>query len=281
MMITTQTQLLGVMGHPIAHSKSPHMHNKALTAQQLPYTYLAFDVHPIDLPSAVHGMRALGARGWNVTIPHKVSIMPFMDEVSEDARLIGAVNTVVCEDGKLIGMNTDGAGYLRSLQEETGLNVKEQRILLIGAGGASRGVAFAFAQAGARHIVIANRTWEKAERLQKHLAPLIETKAIRLDEIERWIKDRTLIVNTTSVGMHPNTEASPLPAELLPEGAVVSDLIYTPAKTKLLKQAESRGCIIHNGIGMFVHQGALAYEQWTGVQPPLDVMREVVMSQDD
>lgn len=278
--ITAQTQLLGVIGHPIAQSKSPHMHNAALAEQQLPYKYFAFDVHPNQLPQAVRGMRAIGARGWNVTIPHKVSIMSLLDEVSDDAQQIGAVNTIVNEGGKLYGFNTDGAGYLQSLQEETGLNVREQRILLIGAGGAARGVSFTLAQAGADNIIIANRTEEKAAQLRELLSPLTDVKAIRLDEMRNWITDRTLIINTTAVGMHPNTEVSPLCEELLPQGVIVSDLIYNPAKTLLLRQAEQRGCVIHNGLGMFVHQGALAYEKWTGVKPPLDVMRRAVMSQD-
>lgn len=276
--VTTHTRLLGVMGHPIAHSKSPHMHNMALDSQQLPYTYMAFDVHPERLQQAVEGMRALGARGWNVTIPHKVSIVPLLDEIAEEARVIGAVNTVVCEDGMLIGSNTDGAGYLQSLQEETGLDVRQQRILVIGAGGAARGVAYALAKAGAEHIVIANRTREKAEQLQDALSSLTEVTAIQLDDMRHWMRDRTLIINTTSVGMAPSTDVSPLSQELLPEGAVVSDLIYNPAKTKLLREAELRGCIIHNGLGMFVHQGALAYEKWTGRKAPLEVMRQAVMT---
>lgn len=274
--MTTHTRLLGVMGHPIAHSKSPQMHNAALTHQQLPYTYLAFDVCPERLPQAVAGMHALGARGWNVTIPHKVSIMPLLDEIAEEARVIGAVNTVVCEDGVLLGLNTDGAGYLQSLQEETGLDVRKQRILIIGAGGAARGVAYALANAGAEHIVIANRTRENAEQLRDTLSPLTEVKAVHLEDMRRWLSDRTLIVNTTSVGMAPETDVSPMPEEWLPEGVVVSDLIYNPAKTKLLREAEKRGCVIHNGLGMFVHQGALAYEKWTGTKPPLDVMRQAV-----
>ena len=278
MEITAQTQFRGVMGHQIAKSKSPHRHNAALTRQQLPFMSLAFDVHPEQLSQAVNGMRALGARGWNVTIPHKVTIMPLLDEVNEDARKIGAVNTVVNEGGRLFGYNTDGAGYLKSLVEETGIRVSEQRVLILGAGGAARGVSYALAQAGAGDIVIANRTWEKAERLRSFLTRMADVKAIRLDEIGNWMNDRTLIVNTTSVGMHPNVQESPLEESMLPEGAVVSDLIYNPPKTTLLKRAENRGCVIHNGLGMFVHQGALAYEKWTGVEPPLDIMRQAVMS---
>lgn len=276
MEIGTHTRLLGVMGHPVAHSKSPLMHNRALESQKLPYTYLAFDVRPEELPQAVNGMRALGARGWNVTIPHKVAIMALLDEVNDEAHQIGAINTVVNDGGKLIGMNTDGAGYLRSLKEETGLRLAEQRVLILGAGGAARGVAYALAQSGVQSVVIANRTVAKAEQLRSLLQHLTDVKAVPLAEIEKWIDDRTLIVNTTSVGMHPHVEETPIAGELLPEGAIVSDLIYNPMKTTLLRQAEGRGCVIHNGLGMFVHQGALAYEQWTGVQPPLDVMRQAV-----
>lgn len=279
MLIKTETVLLGVIGHPVAQSKSPQMHNAALSIQKLPYAYFAFDVRPDELPQAVEGLRALGARGWNVTIPHKVAIMPLLDEISEEAQAIGAVNTVVHQDGKLIGMNTDGAGYVQSLREETGIDIQGQRVLILGAGGAARGVAYALAKAGAEHLVIANRTLERAQRLKAFLTQLTDVEAIALQDIGDWIRDdRTLIINTTSVGMYPDVDASPVEKAILPEGVIVSDLIYNPLQTQLLKEARQQGCIVHGGLGMFVHQGALAYERWTGVKPPLDVMRQAVTS---
>lgn len=278
MEIKTETELLGVIGHPIAQSKSPQMHNAALSIQKLPYAYFAFDVRPGDLPQAVEGLRVLGARGWNVTIPHKVAIMPLLDEISEEAKAIGAVNTVVHHDGQLIGMNTDGEGYVQSLREETGIDIRGQRVLILGAGGAARGVAYALAKAGAEHVVIANRTLERAEQLKVFLMQMTDVDAIGLHDIGEWIHDRALIINTTSVGMYPDVHASPLQKTILPEGAIVSDLIYNPLQTQLLKEAQHQGCVIHGGLGMFVHQGALAYEQWTGVKPPLDAMRQAVTS---
>lgn len=269
-------QLLAVIGHPIAQSKSPLMHNRALSVQRLPYTYLAFDVHPEMLAQAVDGLRALGARGWNVTIPHKIAVLPLLDAVSDEARQIGAVNTVVNDGGKLYGYNTDGSGYLRSLQEETGLDVRGARVLILGAGGAARGVAYTLAVSGAAQLIIANRTLEKAERLADFLAPFTQTAAVPLSDAGKWMNGVALIVNTTSIGMYPHTESTPLPADIIPEGAVVSDLIYNPVKTTLLQEAERRGALIHSGLGMFVHQGALAYEKWTGVSPPVDVMRRAI-----
>ncbi|WP_054949124.1 shikimate dehydrogenase [Numidum massiliense] len=275
---TAHTQLLAVIGHPIAHSKSPQMHQAALNAQQLPLTYLAFDVWPEELQEAVSGLRALRVRGWNVTIPHKVAIIPFLDAIDEDAREIGAVNTVVNDGGRLIGYNTDGAGYLASLREETGITLREQRVLILGAGGAARAIAYVLARAGVPHIVVANRTASRARELASFVAQWTETSALALEEVAACTSDRTLIVNTTSVGMAPHTDATPLDPRLIPAGSVVSDLIYNPAKTLLLQEAEKRGCTIHNGLGMFIRQGALAYEKWTGKPAPLDVMRSAASS---
>lgn len=274
--ITADVKLLGVMGHPIGHSKSPVMHNAALRSQRLPYVYLAFDVKPEQLGEAVQGLRAIGARGWNVTIPHKVAIMPFLDEISEEADTLGAVNTVVCEDGRLLGRNTDAEGYLQALVEETGIHLEGQRVLIVGAGGAARAVTYALSRAGVSYIVIANRTLERAEQVASLASKWTESKAVGIDGIGKYIGDCTLVVNTTSVGMFPRTNASPFDPRLLPDGIVVSDLIYNPEKTLLLHEAEARNCTIQNGLGMFVYQGALAYEMWTGQVAPIDVMRKAV-----
>lgn len=270
------TGVVGLIGHPVGHSKSPEMMNRAFRACGLNFVYLAFDVLPSELEAAVRGMRALGFRGWNVTIPHKVAILEYLDEVEETAREIGAVNTVVSRDGRLIGYNTDCEGYLRSLVEETGLELAGQRVLMIGAGGAARAVAYALAGAGVESITIANRTREKAERLAESLRRKTDARAVSLSELGRVAGDVTLLVQTTSVGMHPDSEAIPIDPSLLHDRMTVSDLIYRPRKTLLLKEAEARGARIHGGMGMLLHQAALAFEKWMGRPAPLDVMREAL-----
>ncbi len=269
------TGVVGLIGHPVGHSKSPEMMNRAFRALGLPFVYLAFDVSPAELGTAVRGMRALGFRGWNVTIPHKVAVLEHLDEVEETAREIGAVNTVVAREGRLVGYNTDGEGYLRSLVDETGLDLVEQKVLILGAGGAARAVAHALAGAGVKSITIANRTREKAERLAASLRKG-DARAVSLLEVERVIGETTLLVQTTSVGMYPETEAIPIDPSLLHERMTVSDLIYRPRKTLLLREAEARGARIHGGLGMLLHQAALAFEKWMGKPAPVDVMRKAL-----
>jgi shikimate dehydrogenase len=270
------TGVVGLIGHPVGHSKSPEMMNRAFRARGLPFVYLAFDVSPQELETAVRGMQALGFRGWNVTIPHKVAILEYLDEVEETAREIGAVNTVVSRNGRLIGYNTDSEGYLRSLVDETGLELAGQRVLILGAGGAARAVAHALAVAGVESITIANRTREKAERLAASLGRKVDARALSLAEVARVAGETTLLVQTTSVGMYPETEAIPIDPSLLHEGMTVSDLIYRPRKTLLLREAEARGARVHGGLGMLLHQAALAFEKWMGRAAPVDVMRDAL-----
>lgn len=270
------TGVVGLIGHPVGHSKSPEMMNRAFRACGLPFVYLAFDVAPSELGAAVRGMRALGFRGWNVTIPHKVAILEHLDEVEGTAREIGAVNTVVSRDGRLIGYNTDSEGYLRSLVAETGLELAGQRVLILGAGGAARAVTHALADSGVESITIANRTREKAERLAKSLGRKVDARAVSLTELKRVVPETTLLVQTTSVGMYPKTEAIPIDPSLLHAGMTVSDLIYRPRKTLLLREAEARGARVHGGLGMLLHQAALAFEKWMGRPAPVEVMRDAL-----
>lgn len=277
-MITSTTRLVGLFGHPVAHSKSPQMHNQAFAALGLEYRYLAFDVLPEQIGEAVAGIRALGLTGVNVTIPHKVAVIPYLDELSEEARLIGAVNTIVRKDGKLIGYNTDGIGYISALREETGFDVAGKRVLLLGAGGAARAVAAQMALLGAEELVIAARTLDKGEALAEHLASHTATRGMTLLDAQAHSETFDLIVNTTPVGMHPNTDAVPISTTRLHSGQLVSDLIYNPRVTRFLLEAEERGCKINGGLGMFIHQGAHAFQLWTGKMAPTDVMRQTVES---
>ncbi|AMA72301.1 MULTISPECIES: shikimate dehydrogenase [Aneurinibacillus] len=276
----SQTILTGLFGHPVGHSLSPLMHNRAFEACGLNYRYAAFDIDPSRVQEAVQAVRALGMRGVNVTIPYKVTVMDYLDEVDEEAKIIGAVNTIVNEGGKLVGYNTDGRGYVRSLTEETGIDLASQSAVLLGAGGAARGVAIALLKAGLPSLVIANRTVEKAEQLAAHMkqaVPQATVCALPLNKVAEALATSTLLIQTTSIGMHPKTEASPLPAETLHGGLTVSDLIYNPMETRLLRDAKAKGARVHCGVGMFIYQGALSFEYWTGRPAPVNVMREVVM----
>jgi shikimate dehydrogenase len=274
--VDSQTGLLALIGDPVGHSKSPDMMNRALKNHGLPYVYLAFQVAPERLKEAVNGFRALGVKGWNVTIPHKVAIMEHLDEIDESALAIGAVNTVVCEEGKWVGYNTDGPGYLRSLKEEWDLPFPKLKAVILGAGGAARAVGYALATAGVPEISVANRTVEKAEALANHLASFTQTRAVSLKEGKDVIEKADLVINTTSVGMHPDRDATPVPTEWLHEGQYVSDLIYHPRETALLKGAKQQGAKVHEGLGMLVYQAAIAFEKWTGVPAPVSLMKQVL-----
>ncbi|MGZ6503147.1 MAG: shikimate dehydrogenase, partial [Tumebacillaceae bacterium] len=247
-MISSSTRLTGLFGHPVSHSKSPQMHNAAFAHLGLDFAYLAFDVAPEQVQAAVHSIRALGLRGVNVTIPHKVAVMPHLDAVSEEAQLIGAVNTIVNEAGRLIGYNTDGIGYITALQEETGFAVAGKKVLLIGAGGAARAVAGQMALSGAGQLTIAARDREKAQELADHLAAFAATNGCTFGEAEETASAYDLIVNTTPIGMHPHVEQVPFDTSRLQAEQLVSDLIYNPRETRFLQEAALRGCRTHGGL---------------------------------
>jgi shikimate dehydrogenase len=275
--LDSNTIMYGVFGDPIRHSKSPIMLNRAFEEAGINAAYAAFHIGPGQLKDAISGIRALQFRGVNVTIPYKVEVMDYIDEVDEGARIVGAVNTIVNDNGRLIGHNTDGIGYVRSLKEETGINLKGKKVLMVGAGGAARGVGYALAQEGAAHIYIANRTREKAVELANSMSEFTAASGMGLDELADVTGEVGLIVNNTSVGMHPNIDAVPMDTSLIPRGIVVSDLVYNPLITKFLRDSQTRGAVIHSGLGMFIYQGAYAFEYWTGVSAPVAAMRQVVI----
>lgn len=273
-----QTIMTGLFGYPVGQSMSPNMHNAAFQTLSLNYAYAAFPIRPGQLQEAVHGIRALGFRGVNVTIPHKVEIMRYLDEIDDEAREIGAVNTVVNRDGVLVGYNTDGPGFVRSLLEETQVNLSGKRVLILGAGGAARAVAVSLARNGVQHITIANRSRDKAVDLASHVKIHTDVEAIELDQVDaRRLEDIDLLINTTSIGMYPELDGLPISSEYLHSGLLVSDLIYNPLETRLLREARQIGASTHNGMGMFIHQGALAFQLWTGCDAPLDVMKRTVL----
>ncbi|NMO94881.1 shikimate dehydrogenase [Paenibacillus lemnae] len=275
---TSGSLLLGVLGDPIAHSKSPVMHHAALKAHGISGHYVPLHVKPDNLKEAIQAVRVLGFRGVNVTIPHKVEVMSYLDKIDEGAAKIGAVNTIVNDHGVLTGYNTDGIGYVRSLKDEVLPGLSGSNIVVLGAGGAARGIVHALTLEMAGSISIINRTSSKAVQLAEEWGGGTSTiRGYGEHEAEEAVSSADVIINTTSVGMHPHVDQMPVEAEWIPEGIVVSDLIYNPLKTKLLTESEARGCRVHGGLGMFVNQGAFAFEYWTGLTAPVEEMKQAVL----
>jgi shikimate dehydrogenase len=269
------TQRLGVVGHPIAHSISPPIHQAALDALGIDARYERWDVAPPDLPAWVASLRAPDLLGANVTVPHKEAVLSLLDELTPDARAIGAVNTIVHRHGRLLGANTDVEGFARSLAE-AGCDPTGCAAVVLGAGGAARAVGVALLQAGVRRLTIANRTADRAARVvamlasRGHGAASLESLALDAPALEQRVAECELLVNTTSVGLHDG--AAPLPPARVPATAWVVDIIYNPPETALLAAARARGARTLNGLPMLVHQAALAFQLWTGREAPLPVM---------
>ena len=270
-----------VLGHPVVQSVSPAMHNAALAQMGLDGVYVAFDVTPEGLADAVRGLQALGIGGINCTIPHKEALLPLMDELSEEAAFIGAVNTIVFSEGRRIGHNTDAPGFLASLRAE-GADPAGKEVLVLGAGGSARAVVVALARSGAR-VTVANRTVERAEELASQLNAKFHANAVRAVELRAEVLGPTvagadIIVNTTSLGMNPHSEGMPeLPVDRIRPDAFVYDLIYNPLETRLLREARQRGARGAHGAGMLARQGALALELWTGRPAPAELMEQVIL----
>ncbi|MGM0900155.1 MAG: shikimate dehydrogenase [Bacillota bacterium] len=271
-------KLYGVIGDPIAHSMSPVMINDLFDLYGIDATYMPFHVTSDGLEAAVNGLKALGVVGFNVTVPHKTEIMPFLDEIDPMAKAIGAVNTVVNKDGRMIGYNTDGRGYVRGLKEEIS-SLTGQTVLMIGAGGAARGIYFSMAEAGVERIDICNRTPSKATELMRTCPFPVKTEVFDIKKAEELLPQYDLLIQTTLIGMAPKIEGTPLLLKGLKPDSFVSDIIYNPLETKFLREASSAGARTQNGIEMFVYQGALAFEIWTGIFPDTERMRENVLKQ--
>ena len=264
-MITARTAVAGVIGAPVSHSLSPAIHNAAFAAAGLDWTYHAFEVAPGDARRALDGMRALGLRGLSVTMPHKEDVAALVDDCSEDASALGAVNCVVPRAGGLRGENTDGAGFLDSLRTDAGFDPAGRRCVVIGAGGAARAVVLALARAGAREVGVANRTTSRGE-----VAAALAGASGRVVALDA-VAGADLVVNATPIGMVD--DAVPLDPALLAPGQLVADLVYHPSVTPLLAAAAARGAATLNGLGMLVGQAARAFEIWTGEPAPLEAMR--------
>lgn len=284
-MTRLRLQITGIIGDPIAHSLSPAMHNASFRKKQLPYVYLPFRVRPRELRRFLKDIRSWGwgrVRGFNVTIPHKEAILPFLDRVSPEARAIGAVNTVVIEKGKFLGYNTDAAGWLRSLEDETGLRPKGKTAVVLGAGGAARAVVYALAKVGTREIAVSNRTRSRADALAREFGKKFpHTRIVAVpflsDLLHKIFSEIDLLVNTTSVGLG-GTRFAGLSLASLNKKAVVSDLVYRPLLTPLLRQAKKMRLKIHLGWGMLLHQGALSARLWTKKNPDVRAMRDALLN---
>lgn len=285
--ITGHTKLTGLLGSPIAHSISPMMHNEAFRQLQLDYVYLAFNVGTDTLAKAVDGLRALGVHGFNVTTPDKNAMCSLCDKLSPVAEIIGAVNTVVNDHGTFIGHTTDGVGYMRSVSD-AGHDITGKKMTLLGAGGAATSVLVQAALDDVSEISVFSRRGHFYERVQKIISHLRErTKCkITLYDFEdntilkREIADSAILTNATSVGMAPETEQSIISdPSFLHKDLIVSDLIYNPRETKLMRLAREAGCSTFNGLYMLLYQGAEAFRLWTGQEMPISIIKEKYFSQ--
>ena len=281
--ITGHTGLMCLLGSPCRHSISPMMHNKAFEALGLDYRYLAFEVNETTLKTAVEGLKALGARGFNLTMPCKNQMVSLCDELSPAAKLIGAVNTVVNNNGILTGHNTDGIGYMQSVKD-AGFDILGKKMTLLGAGGAATAILVQAALDGVSEISVflrkTSRFYERAEITAKALMEETNCKIKLCDfndpELLRHeLADSAILVNGTSIGMAPDVDACPIPcADVLPNGIIVSDIIYNPKETKLLTMAREKGLPYFNGTYMLLYQGAEAFRLWTGCEMPVELIKK-------
>ncbi len=274
-----KAELVGVFGHPVAENPTIVMQEAAFKTCQLNWRYLTIEVLPEDLEDAMRGLRAMNLRGINLTIPHKVAVLQYLDQIAPDAALMGAVNTVRREGDALIGENTDGKGFLRSLREDAQVHPAGKKILILGAGGAARAIAVELALAGASHMTIVNRTPARGQELVTLLNEHTETKAVFVEWKAAYsIPENTdILVNATSIGLFPDVEARPeIVYDSIRSDMIVCDVIPNPPHTPFLKEAEARGARVLDGLGMLVYQGAIGFTMWTGMEAPVNVMYQAL-----
>jgi shikimate dehydrogenase len=281
MKINSETKIVGIFAYPVGHSLSPPMHNSAFSHLQLNYIYLPFEVKRENLKNAVLSLKSLNITGVNVSVPHKETVIKYLDEVSEDALKIGAVNTIKNSDGKLFGFNTDKSGFINSLKNEK-IKLPGKKVVVLGCGGGSRAVCFGLLEEGILNLVITDVIKEKVEKLKRYLKKFYRDREIRgilynEEKIFEELKDADLLINATPVGMKPNINSTPIskiPKEN--KNLVVYDLVYNPLKTKLLRIAEEQNLKTISGLEMLVLQGAASFEIWTGEKAPVEIMRKEV-----
>ncbi len=273
---TVNTKFIILLGDPLGHSISPPMHNRVFEELGLDYCYIPVQVTADNLKSVFAGLTKMNVAGFNVTIPHKMSIIEHLDGLDPLAATIGAVNTICVKSGKTIGYNTDGEGFVRSLEDEGKISVRDKRIFLLGCGGAARAIAMTLAFRGAGEIFICNRTLAKAESLVTEINKKIRNCAKPVQALPGYQTETSkfcdILINGTSLGMHPREEELPIAEECLLEHLVVADIVYNPHTTRLLALARAKGCRIVHGLGMLIHQGAAGFKLWTGIDPLIPEM---------
>jgi len=277
-----KTFLLGIFGDPVSHSLSPQMQNAALKSLGINAVYVPFHVRPDDLEKAVGSIRALGLRGVNVTVPHKEAVCAYLDQIDEEALRIGAVNTIVNEGGRLLGFNTDGVGFLRSLEQDFGFDARGKEVLLLGAGGAARAALVSLARSGARRIYLANRTKRKARNLLQEMRSYFsrtdfEVVDLSPEGLKPCLRNIDLMVNSTSMGLQGEGWET-FPWSAMPERVFVYDMVYSKNGTALTHRASRHGCRCADGLGMLAGQGEEAFFLWTGRRPPSGFMRQSLAS---
>lgn len=281
MKIKATTKIYGIFGHPVGHSLSPLMHNAAFEELKLNCVYVAFDINPKDIKTATESIKTMGISGVNVTIPHKETILRHLDSISPEARLTGAVNTVKNDGGKLYGFNTDVEGFLKAIKWDLGLHPEGLRVILLGAGGASRAVITALCMNQVSEIFVLNRTLAKAEKLatefKNHFKKITITPIYLEDKnsVKKYLKVSDLVINATSSGMG-GVNHFELPLENLRNGSMIYDLVYKPRETALVKSARELGHKTSDGLSMLIYQGAESFEIWTGKKAPIEVMRKAI-----
>ena len=277
-----KTTVYGVIGDPIEHTLSPLMHNSAIAAMGLDAVYVSFRVDKTQLEQAVKGMDALGIGGLNVTVPHKTAVFGCLDHVTDEARAVGAINTIIRADSGLVGDNTDVYGFLMCLSKDGGLDSLPEKVCVLGAGGAARGVVYACAaREEVREVVVINRTLSKAETIAADFSGIVKANLRAAPATaETFIRDvpqAGLVVNTTSVGMYPDVDASPMPdPAVFREGQVVCDIVYNPSETRFLSEAAEHGAVTVGGLSMLAYQGARSLSLWTNRDAPVDVMLDAL-----
>ncbi|MFX1375395.1 MAG: shikimate dehydrogenase [Promethearchaeota archaeon] len=277
--ITSHTNILCVIGHPIEHSMSPVMWNPALQELGLDYIYVAFDVHPENLEKAINGIRSLGIKGVNVTLPHKKAIIKYVDEVDSLALKIGAINTIKNEEGILKAKNTDAGGAKKSLLDK-GFEISGKNVLILGSGGVSRAIAYILAEEANKIVLtdlIEERATSVAKEIKNNMKVDIEGKLSNRDNIEKYIKIVDILINATPIGMYPKVNETPIPKDLLQDDVFVFDVVYNPLETRLMKEATEIGCETLGGLDMLINQGILAFEWWLNQKPNKDTMKNKII----
>lgn len=278
MILSGKTYVVGILGHPVSHSASPSMHNAAYEHLGLDYVYVPFDVEPGRVGDAVESLRALSLRGVNVTVPHKEAVIDYLDHIDPLAKKMGAVNTIVHRNGRLMGYNTDGPGFVAAIRYDFGLELSGRQVVLLGAGGSCRAIVVSLLESKVASITLLNRSVDKATLMVRSLgASNVRVCGLQSDMAQDVLSQADLVVNTTSVGMVPDIQHSPLQDfSWVQKGQCVYDIIYSPAKTRFLSEAEQAGARIANGVSMLAGQGVLAFELFTGTKCSFSFMKEQI-----